>query len=179
MENQFTTFGKIGITQPRRIAAISLAKRVSEEMNFKLGDQVGYHVRFEKKSKKTEKIKFMTDGILLNEMMSDYLLSDYSVIVIDEAHERKLATDILIGLLSRVIELRAKMALKEYKEAKIFEDIKIHPLRVVIMSATLRVSDFSENKRLFQYSPPIINIKVRTFPVQVYFSKVTPDDYIE
>ena len=81
-------------------------------MNYELGTQVGYHVRFEKQSKNTEKIKFMTDGILLNEMMSDYLLTDYSVIVIDEAHERKLATDILIGLLSRVIQIRAKLALE-------------------------------------------------------------------
>jgi len=82
-------------------------------MNLSLGETVGYHVRFDKKSKHDkEKIKFMTDGILLNEMMSDYLLSDYSVIIIDEAHERKIATDILIGLLSRVISIRSKKALE-------------------------------------------------------------------
>ncbi len=120
----------------------------------------------------------MTDGILLNELMSDFLLKKYSVIVIDEAHERKLETDILIGLLSRIVKIRIKLALESYKNSKSFEEIKVHPLRLVLMSATLKVNDFVSNPRLFKDPPPIVEIKVRTYPVSVYFNKITPDDYI-
>ena len=87
----------------------------------------------------------MTDGILLNEMMSDFLLNKYSVIIIDEAHERKINTDLLLGLLSRVINIRLKLALEE----KVVGKRQHYPLRVVIMSATLRVDDFAKNKYLF------------------------------
>lgn len=196
----------VGITQPRRLAAISLAQRVSEEMNTKLGDLVGYQVRYEaSKFGVNTNIKFMTDGILLNEMMSDFLLSKYSVIVLDEAHERKLNTDLLIGLLSRVIRIRAKLSLKEREEraAKLKEaqdkgtengendletvagdDSKhnylMNPLRLVIMSATLRVSDFTENKFLFpEEKINVINVEARMFPVKTYHNRETKDDYVE
>ena len=180
LEAGFSRNGIIGITQPRRIASISLAYRVAEENNIEIGSGVGYHVRFEKsRYSSSNKIKFMTDGILLNEMMSDFLLSKYSVIIIDEAHERKLATDILLGLLSRVIKIRANKCLEQFKSAKKKEDITIFPLRMVIMSATLKIKDFLENKRLFPLTPPLVNIQVRTFPVNLYYNKVTPENYFE
>jgi ATP-dependent RNA helicase DHX37/DHR1 len=159
--------GLIGITQPRRVAAVSTAKRVAHELGDH-GKLVGYHIRYDSTAddKKT-KIKFMTDGILLKEIQSDFLLLKYSVILVDEAHERNLNTDVLIGLLSRIVLLREK---------------KSHAsLKVVIMSATLRVSDFTENKNLFShFTPPVIEIGARQFPVTIHFNRVTPiSNYID
>lgn len=91
----------------------------------------------------------MTDGILLNEMMSDLMLTKYSVIVIDEAHERKLGTDILISLLVKVVNLRAQKSLIEYNNIDTLDQISIKPLRLVIMSATLRINDFIDNPKVF------------------------------
>lgn len=99
------------MTQPRRLAAIALAQRVSEEMGVELGSVVGYQVRHKKNSAADTDIKFMTDGILLNEISSDLLLLKYSVVIIDEAHERKINSDLLVGLLSKLIEIRYKMSL--------------------------------------------------------------------
>jgi ATP-dependent RNA helicase DHX37/DHR1 len=121
----------------------------------------------------------MTDGILLNEMMSDFLLSKYSVIVIDEAHERKVSTDLLISLLTKVVNIRLKKAVEQYENAEDFSQIKIHPLRLVIMSATLRTFDFMDNKKMFPEKPPLVHIPVRSFPVDVYFNKQTPENYIQ
>lgn len=112
----------------------------------------------------------MTDGVLLREMSQDLLLTKYSTIIIDEAHERNINTDILIGVLSRVLKLRAEMSREDRK--------KIKPLRVVIMSATLRVSDFTENKTLFPTPPPVINVNARQYPVSVHFNKRTPVDHV-
>ena len=109
----------------------------------------------------------MTDGILLNEMVSDFLLLTYSVVIIDEAHERKVNTDLLVGLLSLVVKIREKMS----------KQGKCKPLRLVIMSATLRVQDFS-NEALFSPLPPIVKVEARMFPVTNFFSKVTPEDYV-
>jgi ATP-dependent RNA helicase DHX37/DHR1 len=95
--------GMIGCTQPRRVAAVTTAKRVAKELNVRLGKEVGYQVRYEKQADKSTKIKFMTDGILLKELQSDFLLSAYSAIIVDEAHERGLNSDVLIGMLSRVV----------------------------------------------------------------------------
>lgn len=131
-EKNYHSLGKIAITQPRRLATTSLARRVAAEMGFKIGQEIAYQVRHERRQSPASYIKFMTDGILLKEMSSDPLLLDYGVIIIDEAHERKINTDILIGLLSRLILLRYKKSLKQ----------ECSPLRLVIMSATLRVSDF-------------------------------------
>ncbi|CAG9319833.1 unnamed protein product [Blepharisma stoltei] len=153
--------GKIGITQPRRIAAISLAQRVANELNLEIGKEVGYQIRYDASTinPALNKIKFMTDGILLREIEGDFLLSSYSAIIIDEAHERSINTDILLGFLSRIAPLRAK---------------KGNPLKVVIMSATLRISDFTENTSLFPSgAPPVIHIESRQFPVTVHFSKTT------
>ncbi|KAI8069700.1 P-loop containing nucleoside triphosphate hydrolase protein [Gongronella butleri] len=161
--------GLIGVTQPRRVATVSMAKRVAQELN--LGeDEVSYQIRYDATVSDKTRIKFMTDGVLLRELSQDLLLTKYSTLIIDEAHERNLNTDILIGVVSRVLKLRAQLS-REDRE-------KIKPLRVVIMSATLRVSDFTENKTLFAKPPPVINVNARQFPVNTHFNRRTPDDHL-
>ncbi|XP_062714515.1 probable ATP-dependent RNA helicase kurz [Aedes albopictus] len=154
--------GLIAITEPRRVAAISMSKRVATEMNLPT-DVVSYLIRFEGNVSDRTRIKFVTDGVLLKEIENDFLLSHYSVIILDEAHERSVYTDILVGLLSRIVILRVK---------------KNKPLKLIIMSATMRVKDFTENRTLFGKIPPVINVESRQFPVTVHFSKKTPVDYV-
>ena len=98
----------IGITQPRRVAAMSMASRVAAELSL-LPSKVSYQIRYDATVSPSTAIKFMTDGVLLRELANDLLLTKYSVVIVDEAHERSMNTDILIGVLSRVIELRADM----------------------------------------------------------------------
>ena len=145
------------------------------------------------------KIKFMTDGVLLREIEKDFLLTGYSVIIIDEAHERSVFTDILIGLLSRIVPLRSlcqsrcfgKLFMESnlQKQQTAVLDILIDqfprlkktpksPLKVIIMSATLRVEDFTTNTRLFKTPPPVVSVESRQFPVTVHFNKKTSDDYM-
>ncbi|KXN93411.1 Putative ATP-dependent RNA helicase PB1A10.06c [Leucoagaricus sp. SymC.cos] len=131
---------------------------------------LSYQIRYDATVSPSTSIKFMTDGVLLRELATDFLLSKYSVIIIDEAHERSINTDILIGVLSRVVKLREEM----WKEGQ--EGVK--PLRLIIMSATLRVSDFAENKSLFSVPPPVINVAARQHPVAVHFSRRTSPDYV-
>ena len=116
---------------------------------------MGYQIRYEKKISSKTKLKFMTDGVLLKEIQNDFLLNKYSVIILDEAHERNINTDILIGLLSRILPLREKL----YNAKEERNGSKVTPLKLVIMSATLRVEDFLENQRLFPVKPPLIHIK--------------------
>lgn len=164
------TPGMIGVTQPRRVAAVSMANRVSDELGDK-GKQVGYQIRFDTTVSDDTAIKFMTDGVLLREIAQDFSLTKYSAIVIDEAHERSVNTDILIGLMSRIVDLRADMAK---------EDTKTKPLKLIIMSATLRISDFTENKRLFRREvPPLLKAEGRQFPVTMHFARRTQRDYLE
>ena len=113
----------IGISQPRRIATISIATRVAEEMNCKLGEIVGYSVRFEYVYSDKTKLKFMTDGILLREAVTDPLLKSYSVIILDEVHERSLNNDILLGVVKNAQHQR--------------RNNQMHPLKIIIMSATI------------------------------------------
>jgi hypothetical protein len=169
--------GLIGVTQPRRVAAISTAKRVAEEMGTSCGrgGEVAYQVRHDSQGvgPKT-KVKFMTDGILLKELSSDLLLRKYSVIFLDEAHERGLNTDILLGMLSRAVPLRRKLA-EESRGA----DVGFHPLKIIIMSATLAVAEMRDNRSLFPTPPRVITVKSRQFPVTIHFSKRTEmDDYV-
>lgn len=179
----------IGITQPRRVAAMSMASRVAHELSL-TSSKVSYQIRYDATVSPETSIKFMTDGVLLRELATDFLLKKYSVIIIDEAHERSMNTDILIGVLSRVIKLREQM----WSEKK--DDIKVcillvrrsvennlifpvmQPLRLIIMSATLRVTDFAENTTLFSTPPPIINVPARQHPVTTHFSRRTASDYV-
>ncbi|XP_041793874.1 probable ATP-dependent RNA helicase DHX37 [Chelmon rostratus] len=154
--------GIIGITEPRRVAAVSMSHRVAKEMNLSTR-VVSYQIRYEGNVTSDTKIKFMTDGVLLKEIQKDFLLQRYSVIIIDEAHERSVYTDILIGLLSRIVPLRNKKGM---------------PMKLLVMSATLRVEDFTDNKKLFRTPPPVIKVDARQFPVTIHFNKRTPlEDY--
>ncbi|KAH7411713.1 P-loop containing nucleoside triphosphate hydrolase protein [Phaeosphaeria sp. MPI-PUGE-AT-0046c] len=164
------TPGLIGVTQPRRVAAVSMAKRVGDELSDH-GSKVAYQIRFDTTTSAKTALKFMTDGVLLREITQDFVLTRYSAIVIDEAHERSVNTDILIGMLSRIVDLRAQMAK---------EDPKIKPLKLVIMSATLRISDFTENKRLFRgLPPPLIKAEGRQYTVTNHFARRTQRDYAQ
>ncbi|KAK4155490.1 P-loop containing nucleoside triphosphate hydrolase protein [Chaetomidium leptoderma] len=163
------TPGMIGVTQPRRVAAVSMSKRVAQE----LGDHshvVAYQIRFEGNVDPKTAVKFMTDGVLLREVAQDFALRKYSAIIIDEAHERSVNTDILIAILSRVVKLRAELAK---------EDASIKPLKIVIMSATLRVEEFAQNARLFKTPPRVIEVEGRQHEVTVHFARKTCHDYIE
>lgn len=116
--------GIIGVTQPRRVAAMSMASRVAHELALP-ESKVSYQIRYDATISPSTVIKFMTDGVLLRELATDFLLNKYSVIIIDEAHERSLNTDILIGVLSRVVRLREEM----WKEGK--DNAKVgHPLNI-------------------------------------------------
>lgn len=175
--------GMIGVTQPRRVAVLSTAKRVAVELGLRLGKEIGFQVRHDRMIGADCSIKFMTDGILLREVQNDFLLKRYSTLILDEAHERSLNTDILIGMLSRVIQLRQK----EYETQqqmivsgkKLEPENRIYPLKLILMSATLRVEDFTTNTRIFNVPPPVINVPTRQYEVTIHFSKSTDIiDYI-
>ena len=160
------TPGMIGVTQPRRVAAVSSADRVGIEMS-SLKNRVAYQIRFDSNVSGETAIKYMTDGILLREIAGDFALRKYSAIIIDEAHERTTNTDLLIGMLSRIVDIRKDLT-------------NYSPLKLIIMSATLRVSDFTSNVKLFrQGSPPIIEVEGRQYPVTTHFARSTQRDYLE
>jgi len=110
-EEGYARDGMIGCTQPRRVAAVSVAKRVSEEMRVPLGEEVGYSIRFEDLTSKKTKIKYMTDGVLLRESLNDPDIEKYSAVIMDEAHERSLNTDVLFGILKKVLQRRRDLKL--------------------------------------------------------------------
>ncbi|KAL7168718.1 hypothetical protein ACSBR2_039044 [Camellia fascicularis] len=175
--------GIIGVTQPRRVAVLATAKRVAFELGFRIGKEVGFQVRHDRRIGDSCSIKFMTDGILLREVHSDFLLKKYSIIILDEAHERSLNTDILIGMLSRVTQQRQiiyeEQQCKVLSGERISPERKISPLKLVLMSATLRVEDFVSGRRIFRDLPPVIEIPTRQYPVTIHFSKRTEIvDYI-
>lgn len=163
------TPGLIGITQPRRVAAVSMSKRVGQELGDH-SDKVAYQIRFEGTVDPKTAVKFMTDGVLLREVAQDIALRKYSAIIVDEAHERSVNTDILVGMLSRVVKLRAELSQ---------EDPTIKPLKLVIMSATLRIEDMTQNPTLFKTPPPVLEVEGRQYPVTVHFSRRTQHDYVE
>ena len=151
----------VACTQPRRVAAMSVAERVSQEMDVKLGEEVGYSIRFEDVTSQKTILKYMTDGMLLREAMNDNNLSRYSTIILDEAHERTLATDILMGLLKEVVVRRPD-------------------LKLVIMSATLDAQKF---QRYFgdatKTDAPLLAVPGRTFPVEIFYTPEPERDYVE
>ncbi|KID73485.1 uncharacterized protein G6M90_00g061900 [Metarhizium brunneum] len=163
------TPGMVAVTQPRRVAAVSMSRRVAEELGDHSGS-VAYQIRFEGTVSDKTAIKFLTDGVLLREIAQDIALRKYSAIIIDEAHERSVNTDILIGMLSRVIKLRAELS---------EEDPTIKPLKLIIMSATLRIEDLTMNSTLFPTPPPVLEVEGRQHPVTIHFARKTQHDYVE
>ncbi|KAL7064562.1 hypothetical protein AAHC03_05512 [Spirometra sp. Aus1] len=155
-EAGYTTSGRIGCTQPRRVAAMSVAKRVSEEFGCRLGQEVGYTIRFEDCTTPETKIKYMTDGMLLRECLIDPDLLQYSVLMLDEAHERTIHTDVLFGLLKKAIQKR--------------EDLKL-----IVTSATLDSVKFSQ----YFFEAPIFTIPGRAFPVEILYSLEPENDYLD
>lgn len=126
----------------------------------------------------------MTDGILLKEIEQDRLLKKYSVIVVDEAHERSLNSDILVSLLTRIAHARCVLSHEERTKNMSATSYQYFPLRVIIMSATLRVEDFKNNKRLFNPNgglpfPKAVTIATRQYPVTIHYNKITKEDYAE
>ena len=155
-EDGYGERGMIGCTQPRRVAAMSVAKRVSEEMDCKLGSTVGYAIRFEDCTSKETVIKYMTDGVLLRESLNEQDLDRYSVVIMDEAHERALNTDVLMGLFKKVLARR-------------------RDLKLIVTSATMNSKKFSE----FYGGAPEFIIPGRTFPVDVMFHRSPVEDYVD
>lgn len=136
LESGIAGEGLIAVTQPRRVAATSLAARVAAEQQVVLGGLVGYSVRFDETVSQETRIKYVTDGMLVRELLADPLLSSYSVVVVDEAHERTLRTDILIANLKMIQETRNTSKEKA-------SESQLSPLKVIIMSATLDAEIFS------------------------------------
>ncbi|CAG9990236.1 unnamed protein product [Clonostachys byssicola] len=155
-ESGFANDGIIGCTQPRRVAAVSVAERVAEEVGCKVGEEVGYSVRFMDRTSPATRIKYMTDGMLQREILMDPDINRYSVIMLDEAHERTIATDVLFALLKKALKRRPD-------------------LRVIVTSATLNAEKFSD----YFFECPILTIPGRTFPVEVLYSREPESDYLD
>ncbi len=155
-EAGYTLRGKIGCTQPRRVAAMSVAKRVADEMGVKLGSEVGYSIRFEDCTSDKTILKYMTDGMLLREFLSEPDLAGYSALMIDEAHERTLHTDILFGLVKDIARFRPD-------------------LKLLISSATLDAEKFSA----YFDNAPVFNIPGRRYNVDIMYTKSPEADYLD
>ncbi len=145
--------GRIAVTQPRRIAATSVAARVAQELGVELGREVGFKIRFSDKTSPDTYVKFVTDGILLAELHSDPQLRGYDTVMIDEAHERSLNIDFLLGYLRQLLPRRPD-------------------LRVIVSSATLETDRFSS----FFHGAPVIEVSGRTYPVEVVYHPALPDE---
>ncbi|KAL2131964.1 hypothetical protein VTI74DRAFT_4391 [Chaetomium olivicolor] len=161
----------IGVTQPRRVAATTVAIRVAEEFGCEVGKEVGYSIRFEDVTSESTRIKFLTDGLLIREALVDPLLSRYSVIMVDEAHERSISSDILLGLLKKIRKKRPE-------------------LRIIISSATLQAEDFRnffsepEDKSIADTeqmgeTASIISLEGRTYPIDILYLEAPTEDYLE
>ncbi|KAJ3138426.1 hypothetical protein HDU90_001390 [Geranomyces variabilis] len=156
-DDQPQTKGRmIACTQPRRVAAMSVAKRVADELDVNLGEEVGYSIRFEDCTSNRTSLKYMTDGMLLREAMTDPRLERYSAIILDEAHERTLSTDILMGLIKEICKNRPD-------------------LKVIVMSATLDAGKFQK----YFNDAPLLVVPGRTFPVEIYYTPEPERDYLE
>uniref|UniRef100_A0A8C7L6Z0 ATP-dependent RNA helicase DHX8 n=1 Tax=Oncorhynchus kisutch TaxID=8019 RepID=A0A8C7L6Z0_ONCKI len=155
-EAGYSARGKIGCTQPRRVAAMSVAKRVSEEYGCCLGQEVGYTIRFEDCTSPETVIKYMTHGMLQRECLIDPDMGQYTIIMLDEAHERTIHTDVLFGLLKKTVKKRPDM-------------------KLIVSSATLDAVKFSQ----YFFEAPIFTIPGRTFPVEVLYCKEPETDYLD
>jgi ATP-dependent RNA helicase DDX35 len=160
----------IGITQPRRVAATTVAVRVAEEFGCDVGKEVGYSIRFEDATSETTRIKFLTDGLLIREALVDPLLSRYSVIMVDEAHERSISSDILLGLLKKIRKKRPD-------------------LRIIVSSATLQAEEFrnffsepkeeTANDKEDGSVASITSLEGRTYPIDILYLDSPAEDYLE
>ncbi|KAH9303077.1 hypothetical protein KI387_014660, partial [Taxus chinensis] len=157
LRHGFTKSGMVGVTQPRRVAAVSVSRRVASELGVRIGEEVGYSIRFEDRTSDRTCIKYLTDGCLLRECLSDPELRRYAVIILDEAHERSLDTDILLGLMKQLVRRRSQ------------------DLKVVITSATLDGDKMSS----FFFKCPVLNIPGKLFPVEIFYSTERPASYLE
>ncbi|KAK4165106.1 putative Pre-mRNA-splicing factor ATP-dependent RNA helicase PRP43 [Cladorrhinum sp. PSN259] len=152
----------IACTQPRRVAAMSVAQRVANELDVQLGEEVGYSIRFENRTGPKTLLKYMTDGQLLREAMHDPDMKRYSCIILDEAHERTLATDILMALLKEIAHRRSD-------------------LKIIVMSATLDAQKFQSYFSLRKEDPPapLLAVPGRTYPVEIFYTPEPERDYVE
>jgi pre-mRNA-splicing factor ATP-dependent RNA helicase DHX38/PRP16 len=155
-EEGFARHGVIACTQPRRVAAVSVARRVAEEMDVALGEEVGYAIRFETCTGPRTEIKFMTDGVLLRESLTSQDLDAYSVVIMDEAHERSLNTDVLFGIMRQMLTRRSD-------------------LKLVVTSATLDADRFAA----FFGDAPVYHVAGRTYPVDVLWARSVSQDYVD
>ncbi|SMN17795.1 similar to Saccharomyces cerevisiae YKL078W DHR2 Predominantly nucleolar DEAH-box ATP-dependent RNA helicase, required for 18S rRNA synthesis [Maudiozyma saulgeensis] len=149
--------GSIAVTQPRRVAAINLATRVASEHGCNVGQQIGYSVRFDNTTSAKTRLKYLTDGMLLRELMMNKTLKEYSVIIIDEAHERTVLTDLILGFLKALIEGPRP------------------DLKIIVMSATLQAERFSA----FFNNAPVIFVEGRKFDVSQYYLTAPSDDIVD
>ncbi|HEU4808740.1 MAG TPA: helicase-related protein, partial [Homoserinimonas sp.] len=150
-------YQSIGHTQPRRIAARTIAERIAEELGQEVGGLVGYQVRFTDRVGKDTRIKLMTDGILLNEIHRDRMLRKYDAIIIDEAHERSLTIDFLLGYLKQLLPKRPE-------------------LKVIITSATIDPESFARHFATIDGTPaPVVEVSGRTYPVEIRYRPLAPD----
>lgn len=164
--------GIIAITQPRKVAATTIARRVANERGVKVGDEVGYAVRFDDSSSSSTRIKFYTDGMLLREMLNDPHLSKCDVVIVDEAHERTVRTDVL---LANLIRLQKERNGHGPPSSKGKETAARRPLKIIVMSASLQAERFSK----YLAGAPILYVKGRQHPVKIYYTKEAQEDYLD
>ncbi|KAF8475013.1 P-loop containing nucleoside triphosphate hydrolase protein [Kalaharituber pfeilii] len=200
-EAGWTKDGKvIACTQPRRVAATTVAARVAEEMGVRLGEEVGYSIRFEDMTSPRTVVKYLTDGLLLREVLVDPLLTRYSVIMVDEAHERSLSTDVLLGILKKIRRKRKDLRIivssatlqaeefvkffvetdeddkkKEKDLQQVFKDMK--DIRVIPGIAEEKKDLTRLNQK--QEVARVISLEGRMFPVDIHYLEAPTDDYVE
>jgi ATP-dependent RNA helicase DHX33 len=178
----------IAVTQPRKVAATALAARVATEQNVALGALVGYSVRFDERCNDQTRIKYLTDGMIIRELLSDSVLSRYSVIIVDEAHERTLRTDLLLSNLKTIQQNRNGAMDVKRKGPALNQP---NPLKIIIMSATLDAEKFSnffhkwvlcpfrDTKLIAPRSAKIIYVQGRQHPVKILHTAVGQIDYVD